>query len=433
MVERVVVGLLPDDFPEEWDLERLVAELDAVLPDEVHASTTSSRREQHRAARREHRRRGARVLRRARDDVPRRRGDRPASSSASIMLQIIDQRWRQHLVEMDYLREGIHLRGIAQTDPLVAWQREGFEMFGKLMDSIDDDYLRYVMHVQCSSEPTEAAPTYAQATYEAADDPVRPSASLRRRRAPGGDARVRRGQRRAGAEPGRRRRRGGDAVGTGPRRPQARLREPVAGSRARRRRQPASTIKVGRNEPCWCGSGGSSSSATARTEPSMARTPDDAGRRRRRAPISALRCSRPFARRLDAAKDYLRLDELRSELDEPRGRGRRARPVERRRPCAEVTTAYGRVKADIDELDGARRAPRRRRRRCYELGARGGRATTLGRASRASSTTRSRAVAQGARRARAAEPVLRRARRAGRRSPRSTPAPAAPTRRTGPR
>ena len=49
---------------------------------------------------------------------------------------------------MDYLNEGIHLRGIAQTDPLVAWQREGFEMFGKLMDSIDDDYLRYVMHVQ---------------------------------------------------------------------------------------------------------------------------------------------------------------------------------------------------------------------------------------------------------------------------------------------
>jgi preprotein translocase subunit SecA len=51
-----------------------------------------------------------------------------------IMLQIIDQRWRLHLSEMDHLREGIHLRGIAQTDPLVAWQREGFELFGKLME-----------------------------------------------------------------------------------------------------------------------------------------------------------------------------------------------------------------------------------------------------------------------------------------------------------
>ena len=42
------------------------------------------------------------------------------------MLQIIDQRWRDHLAEMDYLREGINLRAMGQQDPLVAWQREGF-------------------------------------------------------------------------------------------------------------------------------------------------------------------------------------------------------------------------------------------------------------------------------------------------------------------
>ena len=47
-----------------------------------------------------------------------------------VMLQIIDQRWREHLYEMDYLQEGINLRAMGQKDPLVEWQREGFEMFG---------------------------------------------------------------------------------------------------------------------------------------------------------------------------------------------------------------------------------------------------------------------------------------------------------------
>ena len=47
-----------------------------------------------------------------------------------VMLRIIDQRWREHLYEMDYLQEGINLRAMGQKDPLVEWQREGFEMFG---------------------------------------------------------------------------------------------------------------------------------------------------------------------------------------------------------------------------------------------------------------------------------------------------------------
>ena len=50
-----------------------------------------------------------------------------------VMLRIIDQRWREHLEEMDYLKEGINLRAMGQKDPLVEWQREGFEMFGSMM------------------------------------------------------------------------------------------------------------------------------------------------------------------------------------------------------------------------------------------------------------------------------------------------------------
>jgi preprotein translocase subunit SecA len=65
-----------------------------------------------------------------------------------VMLELIDQKWREHLSEMDYLREGIFLRQAGQQDPLVAWQREGYQMFGQLMASVDDDYVKIVMHAQ---------------------------------------------------------------------------------------------------------------------------------------------------------------------------------------------------------------------------------------------------------------------------------------------
>ncbi|MDO8390904.1 MAG: preprotein translocase subunit SecA [Actinomycetota bacterium] len=65
-----------------------------------------------------------------------------------VMLRIIDQRWREHLEEMDYLQEGINLRAMGQKDPLTEWQREGYEMFGHLMKGIAQDFVKYVMHVQ---------------------------------------------------------------------------------------------------------------------------------------------------------------------------------------------------------------------------------------------------------------------------------------------
>ncbi|MFZ4669710.1 MAG: SEC-C metal-binding domain-containing protein, partial [Microthrixaceae bacterium] len=65
-----------------------------------------------------------------------------------VMLRIIDARWRDHLKEMDYLQEGINLRALGQKDPLSEWQREGFDMFGQLMETINREYVQYVMHVQ---------------------------------------------------------------------------------------------------------------------------------------------------------------------------------------------------------------------------------------------------------------------------------------------
>ena len=74
-----------------------------------------------------------------------------------VMLRIIDTRWREHLYEMDYLQEGINLRAMGQRDPLTEWQREGYEMFGQMMQGIAQDLVRYVMHVQVQvSEPAKA-------------------------------------------------------------------------------------------------------------------------------------------------------------------------------------------------------------------------------------------------------------------------------------
>jgi preprotein translocase subunit SecA len=74
-----------------------------------------------------------------------------------MLLQIIDNRWREHLHDMDYLREGIHLRGFAQIDPLVAYKNEGFEMFTELMNNIWDEFARYIFNVEVSVEPEQQA------------------------------------------------------------------------------------------------------------------------------------------------------------------------------------------------------------------------------------------------------------------------------------
>jgi preprotein translocase subunit SecA len=72
-----------------------------------------------------------------------------------VMLQIIDQRWREHLSDMDYLRDGIHLRQVAQQDPLTAWQKEGYLMFEQLLQGVDSDYVRFISHVEIVAAPPE--------------------------------------------------------------------------------------------------------------------------------------------------------------------------------------------------------------------------------------------------------------------------------------
>ena len=87
-----------------------------------------------------------------------------------ILLQIIDNRWREHLYEMDYLREGIHLRGFAQIDPLVAYKNEGYTMFQELMDSIWEEFARVIFHVEVNIEPAQAEQMFGAGAASASGD-----------------------------------------------------------------------------------------------------------------------------------------------------------------------------------------------------------------------------------------------------------------------
>jgi len=70
-----------------------------------------------------------------------------------IMLQLVDQRWREHLTEMADLREGVNLRAMGQRDPLTEWQHESYDMFSELMTSLNVDFIKYLMNIDVIKEP----------------------------------------------------------------------------------------------------------------------------------------------------------------------------------------------------------------------------------------------------------------------------------------
>ncbi len=96
-----------------------------------------------------------------------------------VMLRVIDQKWREHLYEMDYLQEGINLRAMGQKDPLIEWQREGFDMFGAMMRAVANDFVTYVMHAQVTiAERPAEEPKVADLSYTAPVDPSEAGSSM---------------------------------------------------------------------------------------------------------------------------------------------------------------------------------------------------------------------------------------------------------------
>ncbi len=233
VVERLVAEYTAGEVFEDWDLAGLATQASQLWPLEVDLreqdAQTSEREEITRlltedalaAYERREQELGSELMR---------------YLERQILLQIIDYRWREHLYEMDYLREGIHLRGFAQIDPLVAYKNEGFTMFRELMNSIWEEFARVIYHVEVNVEPADFEPQPAASPQElsyAGGGPEQPSAIEEAAGAAAATAG-------AAAAP--------LADGDG-----------AAGAR-QAGENPATVVKsdrekIGRNDPCWCGSG----------------------------------------------------------------------------------------------------------------------------------------------------------------------------------
>ncbi|WEV66847.1 preprotein translocase subunit SecA [Bifidobacterium sp. ESL0769] len=87
-----------------------------------------------------------------------------------VVLAVLDKKWREHLYEMDYLKDGIGLRGMGQRDPLVEYQREGFQMYNKMIDAIKEESIQLLFHVDIQQvAQTEDAEAETSAEDEAVD------------------------------------------------------------------------------------------------------------------------------------------------------------------------------------------------------------------------------------------------------------------------
>jgi preprotein translocase subunit SecA len=165
-----------------------------------------------------------------------------------ILLQSIDQHWREHLAALDYLRQGIHLRGYAQKNPKQEYKREAFELFSQLLDVVKMDVTRVLMSVRIQSEEEvaraaeaieERAEHISNVTYTHPNDDGSVSQEPELAAAGAADAG---GSRGAARNPGR--------AGAGAELALGAIAAGMAGARV-----VADTPKVGRNDPCPCGSG----------------------------------------------------------------------------------------------------------------------------------------------------------------------------------
>ena len=140
----------PTEHKEDWDLEGLVTALQGLWPQKIEISELDKHQDVN--ALYEEAMENAVQFYESREQelTP----DVMRQVEGQIMLRILDQRWRDHLYSMDYLKEGIHLRAMGQKNPLTEWQREGFEMFETMMDSVSEDFIKYVSHIEIGDNPS---------------------------------------------------------------------------------------------------------------------------------------------------------------------------------------------------------------------------------------------------------------------------------------
>jgi preprotein translocase subunit SecA len=238
-IERIAREYMAGEYQEDWELEALFDQLGQIYDvsyeiDDVKEGTDRET-----------------LVRQLREDVIQAYDERENELGDELMralerfmlLQIIDERWREHLHDMDYLREGIHLRGFAQIDPLVAYKNEGFDMFTELMNNIWDEFARYVFNVEVQVQPE-------QEQQAAAGGPNwgfgGNSTATRNLNTSGGQGLTGRDAIAAAA---------GAAVPAGVSEAGQMAAEVVESPVPVETRRLEENEKVGRNDPCWCGSG----------------------------------------------------------------------------------------------------------------------------------------------------------------------------------
>jgi preprotein translocase subunit SecA len=159
MVAEVIEGTVAqyvsaEIFPEEWDLEGLVTTLQATYPTELAVEQLKGIEDADEIR--------DRVLQEAISAFERREQELGEEVMRElermVVLSVTDNKWREHLHEMDYLEEGIHLRAYGQRDPLVEYQNEAHSMFESMKASIVEEFVRYIYRVELVRQDEPARP-----------------------------------------------------------------------------------------------------------------------------------------------------------------------------------------------------------------------------------------------------------------------------------
>ncbi len=141
----VAANANPDVAPDDWDWEQLFASLREVFPTTLEPEAFDEQTADYEDLRERFLADALEVYNKREQDMG---SEQMRNIERLVLLNVIDNRWREHLYEMDYLQEGIGLRAMAQKDPLVEYQREGYDMFGAMQESIKVDFARYMFHVE---------------------------------------------------------------------------------------------------------------------------------------------------------------------------------------------------------------------------------------------------------------------------------------------
>ena len=238
VIARVVAHFTENEYAEEWDLEGLVKAMDAlyVQPPDEPISVDELREDM-----------GSLTRETLVEDFTEEAQERYAAKEEElgselmrelerfIILQVVDTRWREHLENMDYLREGVHLRAMAQKDPLVEYTAEGHIMFEELNAAIREEVVGHLFHAQIEPQDAEELQRLQEAQAAEAAGLAYEHDQIAGSQAIGAAALADGGGNGASVTAG------GLFAG--------------GGSVATATRTVAQRDKIGRNDPCWCGSG----------------------------------------------------------------------------------------------------------------------------------------------------------------------------------